>query len=940
MKKLSLLLCLFIPPLLLTWGCGDEAAVRPPMDQDVNDGEGLDELEPPGDTQDHKDQVELPEDLSCPSGVRCEGVCCQAGQQCVEGVCTTPACETIVCGEGCCAEGLVCEEGQCVEACSLGQNPCGLQCCGLTEGCDAALVECTPLCPNGTPSCREKCCQEGWACESGQCRLQCESGLRCGALPAVEVCCQPGELCENNLCVPDCGAAVRCGPNYAQFCCEPGEVCEQNQCKIDCEGTRCGSNEQYCCTDEELCLFGACLMGHGACLDNLDCDFDEFCEPTVQQCIKVDDNPNQCIYVPPVGEFSPGVQWHWSASPLFPNYNQVMMTPIVLNLTDDNGDGVIDEEDIPDVVFGTFANGAYNSPGAIRVLSGDDGRELAASMEAPFSVSSDLAAADMDGDGHAEIVVSNANTVNPAELYVLILLPDGAGGFERGVRATVGPVAGHASGHSNSSAAFADLDGDGLSEVVTQIGIIDDDLSLHCEAPTSWPHAAVADLDGDGLAEIVASGAIYDGDCQLLASGGSGPAAIADLSPDAGGEDLTPEIIFVRRAQVEGFVEQWNVSKASDGTWSMEQLWATQIPLDAPRIASIYGGLVCTPGRTEKACNTGGGPPTIADFDRDGQPEIGLAARWYYLVYETDGSVLWADGDTQDYSSAVTGSSVFDFEGDGAAEVVYNDELMMRVYKGAGTGVDSDGDGFADPEVLFSIPNPSGTLYEYPLIVDVDNDGNAEIVLGANNYAFPGVNGIRVFNDPLDNWVRTRRIWNQHSYHVSNVEENGQVPSPERANWSVPRLNNYRQNVEPSGLFNAPNLQVSGLSKRNDLCPGKVLIDVSVTNAGALGVPPNVWVGVYARDLPAPDTQALLGRVQLPEAVRPGATVVVSFEWDYSATLIPSGAATTLSLPVSVEARVDDPPAGIGSESGEHRECVEVDNTSLVPLNIVDCPIN
>ena len=37
---------------------------------------------------------------------------------------------------------------------------------------------------------------------------------------------------------------------------------------------------------------------------------------------------------------------------------------------------------------------------------------------------------------------------------------------------------------------------------------------------------------------------------------------------------------------------------------------------------------------------------------------------------------------SQDYSSNVTGSSVFDFEADGSSEVIYADECFVRVYNG------------------------------------------------------------------------------------------------------------------------------------------------------------------------------------------------------------------------------------------------------------------
>ena len=44
-----------------------------------------------------------------------------------------------------------------------------------------------------------------------------------------------------------------------------------------------------------------------------------------------------------------------------------------------------------------------------------------------------------------------------------------------------------------------------------------------------------------------------------------------------------------------------------------------------------------------------------------------------------DQTFLWIK-QTQDCSSAATGSSVFDFEGDGKAEVVYGDETTLHVY--------------------------------------------------------------------------------------------------------------------------------------------------------------------------------------------------------------------------------------------------------------------
>ena len=40
--------------------------------------------------------------------------------------------------------------------------------------------------------------------------------------------------------------------------------------------------------------------------------------------------------------------------------------------------------------------------------------------------------------------------------------------------------------------------------------------------------------------------------------------------------------------------------------------------------------------------------------------------------------------------------------------------------------------------------------------------------------------GIRVYADANDNWVRSRPIWNQHAYSVTNVNEDGTIPKTER----------------------------------------------------------------------------------------------------------------------------------------------------------------
>jgi hypothetical protein len=75
-----------------------------------------------------------------------------------------------------------------------------------------------------------------------------------------------------------------------------------------------------------------------------------------------------------------------------------------------------------------------------------------------------------------------------------------------------------------------------------------------------------------------------------------------------------------------------------------------------------------------------------------------------------------------------------------------------------------------------------------PVVADVDGDGDgdgsAEVILissDAGGAVDPPV--VQVVGDAQDRWVPARRIWNQHSYHVTNVHEDGTIPQVEPKHW-------------------------------------------------------------------------------------------------------------------------------------------------------------
>ena len=59
----------------------------------------------------------------------------------------------------------------------------------------------------------------------------------------------------------------------------------------------------------------------------------------------IDIGIDESCEVPEV-DFEPVVKWHKSDWDTYPGFKDIMSTPIVASLNDDNGDGIIDREDL------------------------------------------------------------------------------------------------------------------------------------------------------------------------------------------------------------------------------------------------------------------------------------------------------------------------------------------------------------------------------------------------------------------------------------------------------------------------------------------------------------------------------------------------------------------------------------------------------------------
>ena len=178
-------------------------------------------------------------------------------------------------------------------------------------------------------------------------------------------------------------------------------------------------------------------------------------------------------------------------------------------------------------------------------------------------------------------------------------------------------------------------------------------------------------------------------------------------------------------------------------------------------------------------------PATIHDFDGDGLPEYAMSSGNSYSVYEANANLLWTSPVLD--SSGVPAGTAFDFLGDGDAEAMYADESFLFVFDAMGG-------------VLLQSPRTNLTGTEYPVVADVDNDGSAEIVVVSNQPIGGGTETsppVQVIRDVEDRWIQARRIWNQHTYHVTNVREDGTIPQFEPASWE--QLNTFRTNAQIEG---------------------------------------------------------------------------------------------------------------------------------------------
>jgi hypothetical protein len=156
---------------------------------------------------------------------------------------------------------------------------------------------------------------------------------------------------------------------------------------------------------------------------------------------------------------------------------------------------------------------------------------------------------------------------------------------------------------------------------------------------------------------------------------------------------------------------------------------------------------------------------------------------------------------------------------------------------------------------------------------------------------------------------------------VTNVTEDGQIPRVPQPNWTRSQLNSFRQNVQPGGLFDAPDFvvrEISGL----DCDEGQLTVAVVVGNDGSLSVPPGILTQVAVT---TDDARVFeLGTMATTDWLLPGQSEQLEVEF-----AIPSGPRPTW---IQVSATVDADAMG----GQQYNECNEDNNAAT--SNPITCP--
>ncbi len=331
---------------------------------------------------------------------------------------------------------------------------------------------------------------------------------------------------------------------------------------------------------------------------------------------------------------------------------------------------------------------------------------------------------DIDGDGEGEIVVSSrqAGTGNTGTLTAFHKDGTVVDGF---------PVS--LTGGATKTPVLADLDGDGVHEIILEERVWPDGyVGVYSGDGSSWPgfpvqldyipasSVAVGDITGDNIPEIVAESyySIYAFDLD---------GEVLDGFPFTPGNDRVFSYSSPVLADLDGdglreIIAGDHSLSAGNGAVHVLKSDGSNFP-GWPKVTSywIYG------------------PPAVGDIDGDGSLDIAigdqvLSGSPANRVYAWDKAGNYLPGWPTGYMNAINNQIILaDLDGDNMVELMWDDNTGANVY----LGYNHDG----TPMDGWPLGLNGSSFFMNPFVADINNDGELDIsgasnVITANNLDF------------------------------------------------------------------------------------------------------------------------------------------------------------------------------------------------------------